>query len=235
MELANVVDGVSACVIERDYCKDDIDTQEFLCEADAHLIHSTKVEFLAGILDSGYILSNIERRQNDIASVNEGSAVRTICDPYANLNSSCDEAYGVYFRLSMYGKIEIKKRKALCSLILSPKCLNETLWHINTCENNGFIILDGKAPFGDCEKSIFTIAPKKVVSLLPASVSSQIKPMKTLTVELYDSVRSSLEVVVANSVRLKYVEKIYFSDSVHLSRYGKRLSRMGIKSDLLRE
>jgi hypothetical protein len=207
--------------------------QRFFAKTDAHLVHNTAAKYLSAILDTGYILSNVDRRRNDIASVNEGNSFRTICDPYITPGKECDEAFGVYCRLSMYGKMELSHNPSVCGIVISPAFLDKTSWHINTCENNGFVILDGKAPFGDCKKSIFTIAPERVAALLPASMMHQIHPLDALTPELYTRIKSSIEVVVASSIPLHYVEKIYFADPICAAKHEKRLGVMGIKVDII--
>jgi len=215
---------------------------DFFLRNDTHLLHGTKEGFLDSLLESGHLLSNIERREKGLYNVGEGNANRTICHPYkADIPQKCTETYGVYLRLFMYGNkffntdvYPFKKERNYCGLVLSPKCLDGTLWHINTCENNGFIILDGNAEYGDCDKSLsLTIAPKQVIDILHETAIDHIKPVEILTPEFYDEVKSTTEVVVLNSIDLKHLEKIYFMNPEHLDKYREKLDKMNISYELI--
>jgi hypothetical protein len=215
---------------------------DFLLTNNTQLLHATKEEFLSSLLESGNLMSNIERREKGLVNIGEGYANRTICHPYyTDIPQKCTETYGVYLRLFMYGNkffntdiYPFKKERNYCGLVFSPKCLDGTLWHINTCENNGFIILDGNAEYGDCEKDFsITIAPQQVIDILPKTTITQIKPIETLTSDFYEQVKYTTEVVVLNSIDLKHLEKIYFMNPEHLEKYREKLDDMNISYELI--
>jgi hypothetical protein len=218
-------------------------SMDFLINTNTELLHATKEDILNTILDSGVLLTNIERKEMGIVSQGEGNIKRELCHPYkleGEIPKKCSETYGVYMRLFMYGKrffntnvSPFKKEKNYCGLVLSPSCLDGTMWHINTCENNGFIIVDGKTGFGDCDTPAVTIAPQQVIDILPENIKTQIKSIEILTPEMYDEVKETTEVILLNSVSLKHLEKIYFMNPEHMEKYKTRLDGMNIKYELI--
>lgn len=216
--------------------------EDVLINENTQLLHATKAENLLSILTNGSLLSSKEREEQGILAQGEGTLKRIRCHPYhVDIPQKCSETYGVYMRLFMYGDkffntnvFPFKKENNYCGLVFSSECLNGTLWHINTCENNGFIIMNGNAEYGGCDEDLsYTIAPPQVIDILPESIKSQIQSPSILTKEFYDKVKRTTEVIVLESIDIKkYLKKIYFMNPEHMEQFKSKLDEMGIEYEL---
>ena len=123
------------------------------------IIHFTSEDSLIKILKSKWLYNQIDRQRNTVCSVGEGNLNRIAISAHANIKPDHKyEAIGVYFRLWLNNtKFFPKYKESSIGLELSTNILNNVRWHLNTCENNGFVIKNNKAPWGDCENDIYTL------------------------------------------------------------------------------
>lgn len=132
------------------------------------IVHFTSESALISILKSKYLYDQIDRKTRGIALSGEGVNNRVTLSAYdENVElSNMYEATGVYFRLWLDDLQPFPPHsQSLIGIELSIDVLQTVVWHLNTCENNGFVIRDGKAPWGDCENEIQTLHDLRDVNL----------------------------------------------------------------------
>jgi hypothetical protein len=126
---------------------------------DFYIVHATPLRNLSKILRYGYLYTQPSRKklQETNLAIGEGDVSRKLCPHTTTLDeiksSGCEESIGVYFRVypTLESIPEPKRNQAL--IILHASILTHYKWHINYCENNGFIIQEGEnAYFGDEDK-----------------------------------------------------------------------------------
>jgi hypothetical protein len=122
-----------------------------------YIYHITNIDNIQSILKSYKLYNQNDRKRHSIThTVGEGVKNRNTCNAYNYIinkpNQGCDEAIGVYFRISLsIDNIYKKLKPNKCALIFSADLLDFYDWHINLCENNGFYINNKEVPFGDCD------------------------------------------------------------------------------------
>jgi hypothetical protein len=126
---------------------------------DFYIVHATSLRNLPKILRYGYLYTQPSRQklQETNLVIGEGDSSRKLCSHTATLDelksSKCEESVGVYFRVypTLESIPEPKRNQAL--IVLDAAILQHYKWHINYCENNGFLIREGEnAYFGDEDK-----------------------------------------------------------------------------------
>lgn len=158
------------------------------------IYHITNLKNIKSIIESYKLFNQIQREKYEIV-LGEGSINRKFCNAYnytlENKNDSCEEAYGVFFRIA--NSIEkIKLSEGTCALIFSVDILDDYDWHVNLCENNGFYIKPNeKIPFGDCDEEIQISFNKDMINVNKELIQNSIKLQQ-------------LELIIYENVSLKY-------------------------------
>jgi hypothetical protein len=193
----------------------------------AKIIHSTAIVSLQKIVESGILYDSGELIKRRIfESGGEGNiAVRKCCNPYLytlqeQIPKSCDEACATYFRLLLEDTPlpGIHKGKCLISFSTQILCEDDVEWHINTCENNGFLISGGIAYYGDCYPNQRTILKRNIA---------------TFTRDEYNRTMKDMELVITQSVPIEYILTVYFGNQTDFDDNREFLRRYGIKATLL--
>ena len=166
------------------------------------LIHSTTIESMLRIVDNGILYDSGEliKRQIFMAGGEGNLSKRKCCNPYdypiqEDIPSWCLEACATYFRL-LRNETPIPKPKAgKCILRFSTVilCKEGVEWHINTMENNGFLISNNSAYYGHHSEIPSRTLLKKDINLIGPSDFSK-----------------NLEVVITSSVPTDYLLAVYF-------------------------
>ena len=191
------------------------------------LIHSTPIFSLKKIIDSGMLYDSGELIKRKIfENGGEGNiSARNCCNPYLypfqeQIPKDCNEACGTYFRLFLEGTPlpKIHRGKCLISFSTQILCEDGVEWHINTCENNGFLISRGVAEYGDCDSNQRTILKRDISSL---------------TLDEYNRTYQDMELVITQSVPIDYILTVYFGNLKDLDENEEFLRRYGIRATLL--
>jgi hypothetical protein len=149
------------------------------------LVHYTNISNLPKILEIGKILDQRDRVKYSNIKEGEGSFERKLCDPTIEKVDidKCDEAYGVFFRVHVKNTKFILPRRNQVAIVFKGEILRNKSWHLNYCENNGFLVRDNYVPFGNedatcpdsCNKikdiNLSSIDPKDSEIIIYKSVS----------------------------------------------------------------
>ena len=232
------IDQYEKCIIEKD--------NENYKSVINELIHFTNANNLDNILDSGY-LYNQPDRQN--ISYQRGMAIdeRSYCDSCSQYNSSskCTEAEGVYFRILSYNMNQLEKdmfyhiygvsyAKLNACLHFSTDLLKDKYWHYNICDNYGFRIINNKNFTNECKNSISKY--KRINNMKEINTFTFTdKNIKDLNVDLYKEIKNYGELILKDSIPLKYLTKVTFYYESDYQKYIDKLTTMNIKCELFKE
>ena len=169
------------------------------------LIHSTSLAALKLIVEGGILYHSGEliKRQIFIQGGEGNISRRQCCNPYdyptqESIPSWCLEACATYFRLLTQGTPIPKPRPGKCILRFSTVilCEDEFTWHLNTMENNGFLISANSAHYGE-DSDIYsrTLLKKDIGMINESDFSKQL---------------GGNEVVITNNVPVDYLVAVYF-------------------------
>ena len=176
------------------------------------LLHSTYIDNLHSILHKGKLLSNEEsQRYNYNFKGTQGGTNRKICDaniikhkntPMFNTNCLSGEAKGCFFLiLESEGENIILNNSYETILLFDSSICDTEKCYLNSIDNNGFHFNDTESPWtSSLGYTIHFDTDHKINSKL-----------------FSNNIRTTSELIVPNSVDLKYLKKIIIADDYELN------------------
>ena len=187
-----------------------------------NLFHSTYIDNLHSILHKGKLLSNTERNKYKYKfKGTQGGTDRKLCDPNTITKkdySNCDEAPGCYFLiLKSDGDSGIPRDSYEAIFIFDSKVCNTEQCYLNSKDNFGFYFDETESHWSGARGETYKFDNNRI-------------PDDKL---FSNNIRKGAELIVPNSVDLKFLKKIIISDDYELNlpqsllnRYGKLIKRV---------
>lgn len=198
------------------------------------LTHVTPVVNLWSILDTGMLYNNLDRKKYGIVAQSgfgdSDVEVDNLCEgctnfyKYPELKNKCGDAIGITFGVLAYGnKIVDRYNSGIysqsdCCLFFSNQLLENKYYHINTDDNLGFYIYNG------ITHHEYLNPPKYLLSFDDSNIHN-------MTPEIYFE-SQFVELLIRESVNLKYLYHIEFSNMSTMLIYKDCLKQMNISCSI---
>jgi len=206
------------------------------------LVYNTPIANLPGIIFFNMLFNQEDRRKRFISAE---SGYGTSSDPAENICSACTNfilhpelktkclyGHGITFGVLAFGNtkpnrfFDLDFLGNMCTLVFSKNLLQDQYYHVNTQDNQGFYIYDGKSV-----DTLFLESIGKTDNEINITYNDE--TINTLTPEIYFETFDNMECLVENSISLEYCIAIGFLNEEQRNVYSAYLDQRGINSYII--